>query len=163
MAGFFFALPDGAGLLDTNTVEEIHPAPTSVDYPPLHQQRLDTTDGIVVQQSTRPSGVFRWLWSGYRTTMGVYQTLISQLEPLRSRYRLEDGETYPYVFLKEEMTGLLRSVTISSGTVTPSHDFFKVRVLAVSKTLRQSSNSSMVIIDPLAVEFVIHDTDFDLG
>lgn len=161
MADFWFALPDIAGAIDNATETIISPRPSTVEYPNVRATLHETEGAVIVQQPTRNVGVHTWTWSGYPYWLAAYQALWISLLKLRSRHRLEAAETYPYVFLKEDLTNLFRSTSVAAGpTVTENYSFFKCRVLEVSRQLRQSG-SSAVVYESTTLKFTVDDTAYN--
>lgn len=160
---FYLAYPDVNGAKDTNTEQVIVPGPTRYEYPGPLQTRHETLSGsLIVQQPLVDSRPRSWIWAGYPEWHEGYRDLWDQLQPLRSRYRLLDGETYAHVFLKEDESKQLRALTINNG-VTESYPWLKVRVIEVSRKMRESG-SSLVVYEETRLTFVIEDSAYnDLG
>jgi hypothetical protein len=119
--GFWVATADAAGARVTDSEVELSPAPSEVDYAQEPQGSLvESVDGFVVHQQANRDGRRRsWNWIGYPSDQPGYAPLFSMLEGLRSRYRAELGLS-PFVYLKEDVTGVLRSRAQLAGTASGS-------------------------------------------
>jgi len=164
--GFWFAYADNTGAIDNGTVTELMPKPTAVEYPqePRAAQR-ETAGSVVVQYANNDNRLRHWIWRGYPGWFASYQGLWAQLETLPGLRRLEAGNATPYVYLKEDETGELRTIAITASTtvVTPSYPFLKCRVLWVTRKL-QEQGSSLVKYEETRLTFLIEDTNYnDLG
>jgi hypothetical protein len=161
---FYIALPDeGTGLKNAATELILAPGPTRVEYPPDPTgKRLETTSGsLIVQQPLVDSRPRAWVWSGYPLWYPSYTTLWDNLQGLRSRYRLAQN-LLPYVFLKEDETHQLRTLTFTSG-VDETYPWLKVRVIEVSRQLRESQ-TSLPVFENTKLVFTIEDATYnDLG
>lgn len=161
---FYIALPDVTGVKDAGTEQTLTPGPTRVEYPGPAQTRHETLSGsIIVQQPLLDGRARSWIWAGYPEWYQNYRDLWNTLQPLRSRYRLMDGETYPYIFVKEDETKQLRTVTASSGAVSETYPWLKARVIEVSRKMRESG-SSLMVYEETRMTFVLEDSSHnDLG
>jgi len=151
-------------LLGSGAVVELTPGPTTVDYPGPLQTRHETLAGsVVVQQPLVDNRPRSWIWSGYPERHPTYQALWNTIQPLRSRYRAMSGDTFVYVFLMEDETKQLRTVSVVGDVVTEVYPWLKVRVLEVSRKMR-ASGGSMPVYEETRLTFTIEDVAYnDLG
>lgn len=156
--GFWYAYADTDGTLLSGSETELMPKPTRVVYPtePLAQY-LETSGGNVIQQQPNLDSRRRaWEWVGYPGWWVNYQALWSKLEPLRSRYRAAAGLN-PHVYLKEDESQELCLITpVDADTVTRTFPYWKVRVLGVSRTLRD--DGGLVRYEVTRLDFIIVDS-----
>lgn len=162
---FSIAYADSAGDRDGATDTVLSPGPTTVVYPqdPAGKRIATTGGSIIVQQPINDGRIRSWIWSGYPGWYTPYITLWNTIEPLRSKHRLTDGDNTPYVYVMENETQMLRTISVASKTVTPTFPWIKVRVVEVSRQLR-TGGSSLVVYAETKLSFVIEDPAYnDLG
>jgi hypothetical protein len=165
--GFWVAHADPTtGAIDLATATELHPGPSRFLYPEERTgSRIETADGaVVVQQFSTDQRLRSWVWENYPGWEVNYQALWRLLEPLRGRYRLLAGATTPYCYLKEDESGLFRTVSVAgtglAATVTATSDWLRVRVLDVKRP-RLREGSSLVTYAETTLEFVIADPAYN--
>lgn len=161
---FYISFPsESTGLRDAATEVTLSPGPTRVEYPAeVTGKRLETISGsLIVQQPLVDTRPHSWVWVGYPLWYPSYGPLWNTLQSTRSRYRLEQN-LLPYVFVKETETHQLRTLTFSS-TITESYPWLKVRVIEVSRSLRDSQ-TSLPVFETTKLVFTIDDASYnDLG
>ena len=134
-----------------------------MDYPtdPLGTRQEIPNGSVVLQQPLRDPRVRRWVWEGYPDWYWPYRALWGFLEPLRSRYRFQSGNS-PYVWVRDTESGGLRTVGSAGDVVTPTYSWLKVRVVEVSR--KMGTKSTLPTFDTTMLSFVVADEAFnDLG
>jgi hypothetical protein len=161
MPGFFIAYSDSTGARDPLTEVELSPRPARVIYPEESRATMiETTGGsVVVQYQSQDPRTRTWQWENYPADYAAYMTLWSIIQPLASRYRKLAGDQTPYVWLKEDMTGLLGKVSVSGVTVTPTYDWLRCRVTSVLRPTLQDG-TSLVRYAATKLVFIVEDPDF---
>lgn len=162
---FWIAYSQANGTRDTGTETQLSPKPTRVEYPQEPAgSRIQTVSSVIVQQPLYDTRVRSWIWENYADWLPAYQTLWAQIEPLRSRYRkLASAGNSPFIWVREDETKQLRTISVSGTTVTPTYGWLRARVIEVSRAMR-TSGSSLVVWGETKLSFVLEDASYnDLG
>jgi len=162
MAGFWIAYSDSTGARDTGTEAQLQPKPSLVVYPTEGQAGtiIETPGGVVVQSASKDSRIREWVWERYPGWLPQYNALWNQIQPLRAYYRKLAGDATPFVWLKDDETQLLRSVSVSGTTVTESYGWFRCRVHRVIRP-ELSESSSLVTYARTRLLFSLADESFN--
>lgn len=117
---FYVSKANSAGLRLSSSDTLLSPGPTYVTYPAeALGEILQTADGVqVAQQPNKDGRVRKWVWTGYRDTVGGYLPLWDLLLSLRARSLKQAGAQTPYVYLKDDTTKRLRRRVSYTGTAT---------------------------------------------
>lgn len=163
MPDFWIAFAQANGTRDTATERRLSPAPTRVVYPtdPLGKRHEIPNGSVVLQQPLRDPRIRQWVWEGYPEWYWPYRALWSVIEPLRSRYRYQSGNS-AYIWVRDFESQGLRSIGSAGNVVTPTYSWFKCRVVEVSR--KMGTTSSLPTFDTTVLGFVIEDAAYnDLG
>lgn len=143
----------------------LHPRPTTVEYPDARLfNRRETVEGkVVLQRPLHDNRSRKWIWTGYRPTVPLFQAQWDVLSQLEARSRWDAGYSdltvgiwengFPQGGFGQTTDGLPPDLDTYSNL-----QFTQVKFLQVQHHLR--SGGGPVAYDSSEIEFVIEDENF---
>lgn len=145
------------GVINSGTITQLSPAPTTVEYPINfdHKTTPASDARVVINPSLLDSRARRWVWRRYRPSVNNYESMYNILLNFQHKLREQAGKS-PFVFLKEDISKNLDRLNLNGVVWERQADFVRVRVVDVSQHV--AGEGGNVTYDSTVMEFIIDDS-----